>query len=723
MSIEYNNWYLNAAKHSYSTVLVGDNATAGTVNCTACHTTHDTVPSCDNSGCHLDNNALGTKRDVPGSHATVPGNIDTDRLPCARSNCHGGGGHDPRPAGCHFSGGGCGPSTNAHPKHVDPTYNTFDCTECHYDNSLGYNGGNGTFGGSLHFNGVKNVAFDNTSNGAVSFGGVLTGSNQPTYAGSGGTCAKTYCHSNGNNITAAGPGVNFTTYVSPAWSGGSIKCGDCHGVPNYNNGTAWRELTNGTTKNTPTHLKHNRNYGGIYTSRYLFWVDYEGNASDKTPPYGWTDAIYDPGEAIIQDKNDNRMLDYGVLNGGNNQAASPPQSPDNVYVNGTADLTDFGAGDSLRFYDSVNTNGNWDPQEDIYWEAGGGGARPTRYDDGNDFLLYIGTTQDVADTDPTVALDSTDQVMYLDSDHDDVYDWWWSSGMSVMAGVEEPIIYTSTSKATGDDLDSADEVLEGVSSIRWWYTDFNRWYSFDCSECHFNNPATQGYGTFRTPKHVNMVKDIVFDYTANGTASKNGTYATQVNDTGAWNATTMECYGIWCHSDAYERDDLDHAPADLGNGFPDWSGTGIFDDSGPVNNSHTIKPQWNDTSRQTVFCGSCHYSFDKPQYVTNSVDRPNTGGHRQGQHEGASQFGWHGNNDAVPCMECHWRYDTYNTAVENQWWRPYGSDKHVDGWLWAYQGVPEILGQFGPLAESQGYSSTCHNTWPGNWRSGYGNSC
>ena len=85
---------------------------------------------------------------------------------------------------------------------------------------------------------------------------------------------------------------------------------------------------------------------------------------------------------------------------------------------------------------------------------------------------------------------ASDPVMYLDSDHDNVFDYWYNSGITEFSGVEEPFIYTPTAKSTGDDLDNTDEVLQGVSGITWWNVDFNRWYSYDCSECHFNNPPS-----------------------------------------------------------------------------------------------------------------------------------------------------------------------------------------------------------------------------------------
>ncbi|UCH88599.1 MAG: CxxxxCH/CxxCH domain-containing protein [Thermoplasmata archaeon] len=730
MTIEYSNWINNGARHTYSAVLGGDGSTVGSVNCTICHNTHSTVPSCDRSGCHLDSGAISNKRDVPSSHATTPGIINSDRFPCGRSLCHNGGAHDPQPPGCHGTGGdgGCEPNTNAHPKHIDSSYYyDFLCTECHYDSGVGYNGGQGTFGGSLHNNGAVNVGFDSTTNGNATFGGVLTGVNAPSYAGSGGSCDNTYCHSNGYNISSSGVTSGYLSFTTPGWnSSTSSACGMCHGAPNYYNGTAWRELGGSETSNSPTHLKHTKNYGGIYATRYLYWVDATPSGS-QTPPYGWVDSIYDPGEAVIQDLNNNRMLDYGVLNGGNDQSANPPQSPDKVLVNGTADLTDFVSADGVWFWDA-NTDSNWDRDEDIYVETGGGGNAADEYNPGKgDYLIYIGTSQDITADDNTntvdLTTDTSDPVMYLDSDHDNVYDNWYNSGLTTYSGVEEPLIYVQSNKATGANLDSSDEVLNNTAQYLYYYVDFNRWYSFDCSECHYNNAPTSGYGTYGTSKHVDMSKDIAFDWTTNGIASKKGVYGTQVNASGSWDPVASTCYGIWCHSDAFERDDTDQSPA--GNGLPDWSGTGIYDDSANYD-YHTVKPNWTDKSRTTVFCGSCHYSWDKPGNVSGTIDdRPNTGAHRKiSQHTGASQFGWHSDSDAALCMECHWRYDTYGGSNQNQWWRPYGSPQHVDAsvWIWPAS-TPDGAGLFGPLSESQGYTSGCHNTWPGNWQAGYPGGC
>jgi predicted CxxxxCH...CXXCH cytochrome family protein len=406
MAIEYSNWITNGGKHSLSTLLGGDNLTAGSVSCTEyCHTTHSTVPSCDNSGCHLDNDALSTKRDVPDSHDSIsPGTIDSNRFPCARTSCHSGGGHDPVVAGgCHSTGGyGCSPNTNGHPTHAVPANKTyaFDCTECHYDSTVGYNSGQGTYGGGNHMNGVVNVGFDVTANGVATYGGVLTGGNLPTYAGNGLTCSQTYCHSNGNVSDSSPPGGGFLTYESPGWnSSDTTACGDCHGIPNYYNGTAWREMGGSVTLNTITHLKHTRNNGTWYTARNLSWVDKAGNASDTTPPFGWEDSIFDSDEAIIQDGNGNRMLDYGVLNGGDNQAASTPQSPDSVYVAGKADLRDFG--NDVWFWDS-NSNGDWDRDEDLYVEVGGGGNAGDELNPSKgDYLIYQGVNANITLNDNT----------------------------------------------------------------------------------------------------------------------------------------------------------------------------------------------------------------------------------------------------------------------------------------------------------------------------------
>jgi predicted CxxxxCH...CXXCH cytochrome family protein len=311
--------------------------------------------------------------------------------------------------------------------------------------------------------------------------------------------------------------------------------------------------------------------------------------------------------------------------------------------------------------------------------------------------------------------------MYLDSDHDNLYDNWYNSGLTEYSGVEEPLIL-----ATGGNIDNTDEVLRNTGMYLYYYADTNRWYDFDCSECHYESSTdtggvSTGNGTYDSIAHVNMSVEVKFDITANGIASKNGTYTTQASHSDAWNSTSSQCYGIWCHSDGYERDDTDNSPP--GNGYPDWSGTGIYDDTNY--DYHTIKPNWTDTSRSTVWCGSCHYSDDKPSDISNAYDRPNTGGHRKvSQHSGASQFGWHIDDDAVLCMECHWRYDTYGTSNENQWWRPYGSDAHVDGGVWIWPtGTADGAGLFGPLSESQGYTSGCHNTWPGGWQKGYPGAC
>jgi predicted CxxxxCH...CXXCH cytochrome family protein len=724
--------------HENSTLI---NST-GSVGCWDCHPEHEirpddgglSVPGCGatnlNVSCHVPDEGWGNRTDTPSSHGSNW--VVAGRDNCIESGCHDKHnytldpteGHDPKAPSCHGTGGdgGCEPNTNSHPIHIDstndPSYD-FDCGECHWDTVSDPSEADGTFGTVMHNNGTVDVNFDNTTNGVSTYRGNLSGGSTPTYEGGNGSCSGTYCHSNGFGVG----GVDFRSYETPDWSGGDVYCGDCHGIPNYYNGTAWREMGGNTTNNSANHLKHTRNYGGINASRYLFWVDNTGNATDTTPPFGWRDSDYDAGEAIIQDLNNNRMLDYGILNGNNDQGASPSESPDNVYVTGSADIRDFATADAV-WYDDTNTDGNWDRNEDIYKETGGGGNKDGEYDDGKDAILYIGGDgQQLVDGNPYIELDSADDVMYLDSDHDDVYDAWYDDvtggyGMK-FSGWDEPLIYT-VGKSTGADLEDTDEVLQGAGPLIYWNVDFNGWYSFDCSECHYNNPPTQGWGTYNTSKHVNADRDITFDTTSNGIASKNGTYSANASAPSAWSPSTQECYGIWCHSDGYTRD-ATNGSAD-GNGAPDWSGTGIQDDQ---YDNFIVRPKWTDTNRTTVYCGSCHYSWDKPTDASNGIDRPNTGGHRKNAHNGQSQFGWHGGSDATPCLECHWRYDTFDTSNENQWWRPYGSSAHVDGgtWVGPDTGFGPGNGLFGVLSESQSYGDTtsdkCHNTWPSAWRSGY----
>jgi predicted CxxxxCH...CXXCH cytochrome family protein len=731
--------------HQTSTLI---NST-GSVKCWDCHPEHEfmpddgglSVPGCGATNldvsCHVTDQSWGNKTDTPSSHGSNW--VSAGRDNCIEPGCHEdhnytykpSEGHNPGVASCHGTGGdgGCEPNTNSHPAHIDstitPTSYNFDCGECHWDTVSDPSESDGTFGTIKHNNGTVDVNFDTTSNGIATYGGSLSGGRLPTYEGGNGSCTGTYCHSNAFNASS---GVGFIIYESPDWNGGSILCGDCHGIPNYNNGTAWREMGGTVTGNSPTHYKHTRNFGGINATRSLFWVDATPSGS-QTPPFGWQDSEYDSGEAIIQDLNNNRMLDYGVLNGGDDQSANPPESPDNVYVNGTADLTDFVAADNIWYWDT-DTDGTWDRGEDIYIETGGGGNAGDEWNPSkDDFIIYLGSAQEIVANDNTNTADLStatgDPLMYLDSDHDNVYCAWWNSGEGQFSGVDEPLIYVQSNKATGDDLDSSDEVLQGMSDMRWWYTDFNRWYDFDCSECHYESSTdsgglSSGNGTYGSVAHVNMSIEVAFDTTGYGIASKNGTYAANASAPGAWDSIGKQCYGIWCHSDGFEDDQ--NTSGDVGNGFPDWSGSGVQDDQ---HDYHTIKPNWTDTTRSTVYCGSCHYGWDKPMDFNNPDDRPNTGGHQlQTQHTGADVFGWHSDDDAALCIECHWRFDTYNTAGENQWWRPYGSYKHVDGEVWIGDEGWSTPGLFGPLSAGQAYSSGdgCHNTWPDNWRSGYSTS-
>jgi predicted CxxxxCH...CXXCH cytochrome family protein len=135
--------------------------------------------------------------------------------------CHDGGHGATLASGSHSKhlaygfGLGVGSYTNCticHKWKATATYG--DCQQCH-DNYLGT---------QYHVNGQVDVRFD-------PYWGNITYSGTPVPGDGFGSCANTYCHSNGTGGTKqSGETRAIVANTSPAW-GGSAPCGTCHGLP------------------------------------------------------------------------------------------------------------------------------------------------------------------------------------------------------------------------------------------------------------------------------------------------------------------------------------------------------------------------------------------------------------------------------------------------------------------------------------------------------------
>ena len=577
-------------------------------------------------------------------NALVPTYNSTGNLECSTTYCHSDGysssfswsGLDPEWDNVGDVCGDChniAPTTSSHQKH-----NNFNCSECHYSPGTSANGWfDTTFGSIQHVDGQVQVNFNTSATGIASYGG----NTAPVFNGDD-TCDNTYCHSDGYDADGAAPWV-FTFYNTPVWGVGSTACGDCHGVPNL----ASNELS------TLAHLKHTRNYGGIYASRNLAWFDAPGG----------THSYPDAAEAILQDDGD-FFLDPGLLNA----------APDILLTEGTAGLTDFVVGDDI-FWNDANTDGDWDVGEDIWYDAQGDGAT---YDPPDDWRLYNGGANDagIGGGDPNLANEDDQSIMYLNSDQDDGYysfmflDGYTWPGTYYYSGSEEPLIHIGdlggAGVATNSNLLLTYEVLQFFQgdgtypSIGQWFDDMQGWYDYDCSECHFNNPTTVGYGTYGTVLHVDMNIDVFTSGDPAGVSTHFGAY------TPVYFPATMECGVVYCHSDGNLR---------AGDGNPDFAGPNaahVEDDTA----FHEIYPDWNNPA--TVSCGaaetSCHFAGDEDSIMPDT-EHPNTNSHRRGGHVDADQIGWKADNYDTWCYLCH--YSHFND--ETYYYHPYGMPTHVDG--------------------------------------------
>ncbi|TLN26300.1 CxxxxCH/CxxCH domain-containing protein, partial [bacterium] len=212
---------------------------------------------------------------------------------------------DPATGDC----GDCHSVTNAqfkHDRHVNTTLYNIACVTCHYTvatsnitvfNLSAY--------GTRHIDGNVDVDFDPTNpknNTTTSYSrqnGVL--SNNVTTLPTPGTCANTYCHSTGAQVTpwtntsinwsvtgtcaschVANPATgSHTQHLNTSIGGGNV-CGDCHtaGTDMTNHVNQIKTIKAGLTYNTTTlscgvNLCHNNGK----------------NAASKTPAYAWGTSI------------------------------------------------------------------------------------------------------------------------------------------------------------------------------------------------------------------------------------------------------------------------------------------------------------------------------------------------------------------------------------------------------------------------------------------------
>jgi predicted CxxxxCH...CXXCH cytochrome family protein len=122
-------------------------------------------------------------------------------------------------------------ATGSHALHIG----IYDCSKCHantVDNSRSLNATiyppkNYTYGQRYHVDGWVTVAFSSD----IAATGAYAGASSPTvYRAPGsapGSCANTYCHSDGSSVSTAVIPEN----ISPDWGTGALSCDGCHSYP------------------------------------------------------------------------------------------------------------------------------------------------------------------------------------------------------------------------------------------------------------------------------------------------------------------------------------------------------------------------------------------------------------------------------------------------------------------------------------------------------------
>ncbi|WP_242393097.1 CxxxxCH/CxxCH domain c-type cytochrome [Anaeromyxobacter oryzisoli] len=217
----------------WSTVATG----GGTITPTpsAFGSTWEATPTCTNY-CHSNASPTG------GTLATATMTwTSTTTLTC--SSCHATVARD-------RTGGLATDLSQKHGKHLDATTYAFKCDECHAA-TMTNDSATAIGTPANHVNGTKNVVFSTTL--------LTTTIDQSAGTYSTGTCASTYCHSNGTTTTAP-----FGTTVSAAlaWTTGTSTCASCHGGPSG----AAVVMGNGAGNGSAKHLNHVSNASVLGTN-------------------------------------------------------------------------------------------------------------------------------------------------------------------------------------------------------------------------------------------------------------------------------------------------------------------------------------------------------------------------------------------------------------------------------------------------------------------------
>jgi predicted CxxxxCH...CXXCH cytochrome family protein len=182
----------------------------------------DSVPRTDYGGCgSLYCHSPGTKASAPYD---AP-NVTTlawggAAMPADCTGCHNGDSASTQPM-----------ATGSHGPHI----RVYDCVKCHANtvensrtlNPTLYAPKNYTYGQRYHVDGWVTVAF--TSD--IATNGAYAGTASPTIyrapGSSAGSCANTYCHSDGSSVSTAIIPDNIT----PDWGTGALSCDGCHSYP------------------------------------------------------------------------------------------------------------------------------------------------------------------------------------------------------------------------------------------------------------------------------------------------------------------------------------------------------------------------------------------------------------------------------------------------------------------------------------------------------------
>jgi len=489
------------------------------------------------------------------------------------------------------SGAAGAANANSHQKHVG---GAADCVKCHAKTT---STGTAIIAGSVeHVDGTIDARFSKVSP-FTTFSGAYTSATK--------TCSATYCHAG----------------ASPVWgNNGTLNCGSCHSGNNALPGKHADHYESATLATSYTATPGNSGttqYQFQCSSCHGFTISSHANGPISANQaagiqFGFTSAsrkgTYTPGGSVTAD---------GSLNWTNGTCASTY-----CHSNGNGGNPVNGSFNWSSANGTLNCGGCHNKAGDVTWSGTASHLKHVTAYSGSNTISCNSCHSLTAASNTTLA---TDKSKHVNKVKDVTFSAWaggtWSgttcsntychsNGLNPGAPTHAAISWAAPPTVNCDSCHGSTAANPPASTPHVKHVGTAAGYKFACVKCHARTvKSTADSTTFATISsvhmHLNMVKDVAFDSTVNG----------------SWDGTT--CSSTYCHS--------------KGTG-----GTGQTGDVRPI--TAGTNPTWSGT----LNCGSCHGGGNangQPEYTNGSLKTNSHAKH------------------PTDCSRCHYGTTTNGTAV------------------------------------------------------------